>query len=157
MNGKTISITLGITIVVIVGMMFLSTIENSTEHPIEELESLATCLTDNGAIFYGAYWCAHCQAQKKMFGSASELLPYIECSTDDPQKQNPVCEEAMIQSYPTWEFADGGLLLGEVPLQQLAQRAECTFMGVEPVIEEEVVEEVVEVEEDSSTTTEETE
>jgi len=136
MNTRIISITLIFTFLVIGGMVYLSTLEGSTEHPIEELEKLATCLTDNGAKFYGAYWCGHCQSQKRMFGTAVDLLPYIECSTDDPQVQNPICEEAMITSYPTWEFADGGLLLGEVPLAQLANRAECTFMGVEPTIEE---------------------
>jgi thiol-disulfide isomerase/thioredoxin len=29
-------------------------------------DEFAKCLTDNGAKFYGAFWCPHCQAQKKM-------------------------------------------------------------------------------------------
>ena len=121
MSTKAITITLVVTFLVIGGMVFLSTLETKTEFSQDELDSLAMCLTENNAKFYGAYWCAHCQAQKRMFGSAVEFLPYIECATDNPQVQNPICVDAAITSYPTWEFEDGGLLLGEVPLPQLAQ------------------------------------
>ena len=32
-----------------------------------ELDQFALCLGDKGAVFYGAFWCPHCQNQKKMF------------------------------------------------------------------------------------------
>src|SRR3989344_8083454 len=43
------------------------------------LDEFARCLKDRGAIFYGAFWCPHCQNQKTMFGRSSRLLPYVEC------------------------------------------------------------------------------
>ena len=31
-------------------------------------DALAQCLTAKGVKMYGAYWCSHCQNQKKAFG-----------------------------------------------------------------------------------------
>lgn len=91
------------------------------------LDTLAQCIADSGATFYGAFWCPHCQAQKEMFGKSSELLPYLECSTPDGQGQLPVCEDAGIEGYPTWEFADGERLSGVVELDTLAERTGCAL------------------------------
>ena len=33
-------------------------------------DSFAQCLTDNGAVMYGTYWCSYCNAQKGDFGDA---------------------------------------------------------------------------------------
>jgi thiol-disulfide isomerase/thioredoxin len=90
-------------------------------------DTFATCLKDKGAIFYGAFWCPHCQAEKKLFGSSVKLLPYVECSNPDGQSQNQTCNDKKITGYPTWEFADGSRLSGEVPLQQLADKTSCTL------------------------------
>jgi hypothetical protein len=88
-------------------------------------DSFAQCLTQKGAKFYGAFWCPHCQNQKKMFGSAATYLPYVECSTPDGQGQMQECADAKIKSYPTWVFADGAVESGEVTLQTLAARTSC--------------------------------
>ena len=88
-------------------------------------DNFATCLEDKGAVFYGAFWCSHCQAQKKLFGSSQKLLPYIECSTIDGQSQTQACIDKKISSYPTWEFTDGSRLNGEIPLAQLAEKTSC--------------------------------
>ena len=91
------------------------------------LDTFAQCLKDNGAIFYGAFWCPHCQAQKRMFGNSSQLLPYVECSTPDGQNQLQVCIDKEVQQYPTWDFADGSRLTVEVPLAQLAEKTGCVL------------------------------
>ncbi len=91
------------------------------------LDSFATCLKAKGATFYGAFWCPHCQAQKKLFGSSVKLLPYVECSTADGSGQTQVCIDKKIASYPTWEFADMSRLTGEIPLAQLAEKTSCTL------------------------------
>jgi|SRR3989344_1088281 len=91
------------------------------------LEPFAQCLKDKGATFYGAFWCPHCQAQKRLFGTSAKLLPYVECSTSDGQGQLQVCKDKEIQQYPTWEFVDGSRLTGEVPLAQLAEKTECVL------------------------------
>ncbi len=88
-------------------------------------DTFAQCLTDKGVIFYGAFWCPHCQATKRMFGASARLLPYKECSTPDAQGQLQVCTDAQVQSYPTWVFPDGSRLTGEQTLQALAEKSTC--------------------------------
>jgi len=90
-----------------------------------QYDTFTQCLKDKGAVFYGAFWCPHCQAQKKMFGSSVKLLPYVECSTLDGKAQLPECTEKKITGYPTWEFADGSRMSGEVPLADLAVKTAC--------------------------------
>ena len=90
-------------------------------------DAFATCLKDKGAVFYGSFWCPHCQAEKKLFGVSQKLLPYVECSTPDGQSQMQICTDNKITSYPTWTFADGTSLNGEIPLQQLADKTSCVL------------------------------
>lgn len=90
-----------------------------------QYDSFAQCISDSGAKFYGAWWCPHCNSQKKEFGSSAKYLPYIECSTKDGKSQLQVCTDAGIDGYPTWEFADGTRLSGEVSMQVLASKTGC--------------------------------
>jgi thiol-disulfide isomerase/thioredoxin len=94
-------------------------------------DTFATCLKDKGAIFYGAFWCPHCQEQKKLFGSSVKLLPYVECSTADGQGQLQVCKDKNITSYPTWKLADGTNIPNEnsagVTLETLAAKTSCVL------------------------------
>lgn len=90
-----------------------------------KLDDFAQCLENKGAKFYGAFWCAHCQDQKKAFGSSKQYIPYIECSTPDGTKQEQVCKDAGIEGYPTWTFADGSSLSGNQPLEVLASKTQC--------------------------------
>jgi len=93
-----------------------------------KLDSFAQCLGDKGAQFYGAFWCTHCQDQKAMFGRSAKLLPYIECSTSDGQNQTETCQQANIEGYPTWQFADGSREAGLFSLDQLAQKTGCQLL-----------------------------
>lgn len=90
-------------------------------------DTFAQCLKDKGAVFYGAFWCPHCQAQKKMFGTSASLLPYVECSTLDGSGQTQACIDKKVNSYPTWEFIDGSRLNGEIALTQLAEKTGCVI------------------------------
>ena len=110
-------------IIVVIGIGFVA---NKAQAP-NKLDGFAQCLATNGAEFYGAFWCPHCQAQKKMFGSAKKYLPYIECSTPDGQSQLPVCTEKKVEGYPTWIFKDGSRLTGEIPLATLAEKTQCSL------------------------------
>ncbi len=89
------------------------------------LDNFTTCLGEKGATFYGAFWCPHCQNQKKLFGRSSRLLPYEECSTPDGKSQLSRCNEKKIEGYPTWEFKDGSRKSGEVSLNDLAEATGC--------------------------------
>ena len=90
-----------------------------------KLDSFAQCLKSSGTIFYGAFWCPHCQRTKAMFGSAAQYLPYIECSNPDGQSQTQICIDKKIESYPTWVFPDGAILTGEHSLQELSTASKC--------------------------------
>lgn len=90
-----------------------------------QYDAFAKCLNDKGAVFYGAFWCPHCQNQKAMFGKSQKLLPYVECSTADGKAQTQICKDKNIIGYPTWEFADGSRESGEVSLQVLSQKTSC--------------------------------
>jgi hypothetical protein len=90
-------------------------------------DAFATCLKDKGAIFYGAFWCPHCVNNKELFGSSKTLLPYVECSTPDGKDQTQICKDQKITGYPTWKFADGTELSGEVQLVTLAEKTACVL------------------------------
>lgn len=90
-------------------------------------DTFATCLKDSGAIFYGAFWCPHCQKQKALFGTSASKLPYVECSTPDGNGQLQVCIEKEIKNYPTWVFSDGSIQTGELSLQTLSEKTSCAL------------------------------
>ena len=89
------------------------------------IAAFAQCLKDQGVIFYGAFWCPHCQNEKALFGVSKRLLPYVECSTSDGRGQLPICQEKLIMNYPTWEFADKSRETGEVQLAKLSEKTGC--------------------------------
>ena len=111
-----------VAILIIAGIFFL--IAQKNREP-GELDEFAVCLKDKGAVFYGAFWCSHCQNQKKFFGNSARLLSYVECSTPDGGGTLDVCKQKNVESYPTWEFADGSREVGEVSLQRLAEKTGC--------------------------------
>jgi hypothetical protein len=90
-----------------------------------KLDTFATCLKSSGATFYGAFWCPHCQNQKAMFGRSAKLLPYVECSTPDGNGRLPICDEAGVEGYPTWEFADGSREGGVLTVEHLSEKTSC--------------------------------
>ncbi len=89
-------------------------------------DTVAQCIADSGATFYGTFWCPHCQATKALFGKSAKLLPYVECSQPNGKGQLPICEEAGIKGYPTWRFADGTELSGERTMAELAAKTNCS-------------------------------
>lgn len=93
----------------------------------DKYDAFASCIKDSGTVFYGAFWCLHCQNQKAEFGRSARLLSYVECSTADSQGQTQICIDKGIKSYPTWEFKDGSREYGEVPLETLAKKTGCVL------------------------------
>ena len=118
---KRTIIWIAIVALIIAGAVYL--VRGSSEPG--KLDAFASCLSEKGATFYGAFWCPHCQSQKKMFGSSEKLLSYVECSAPNGQAQLPVCTEKKIEGYPTWEFADGSRETGELSLSRLAGKTGC--------------------------------
>ncbi len=83
--------------------------------------ALAQHLTQIGAKMYGAYWCPHCQDQKKLFGKeAVKQIPYVECDPGGANSQASLCQSEGVKGYPTWKI-NGQTYSGTQTLQQLAQ------------------------------------
>jgi hypothetical protein len=93
----------------------------------DRLDAFSRCLSEKGAKMYGAYWCPHCADQKEMFGSSEQYLPYIECGIKGSHTLNPVCTQANIKNFPTWEFADGTRVEGAHSLEFLGQTTGCAL------------------------------
>ncbi|MDO8581625.1 MAG: hypothetical protein Q7S16_02005 [bacterium] len=93
-----------------------------------EYDAFAQCLTDKGVMMYGAWWCPHCQNQKKLFGSSFKNIKYIECAAAGSSNgQTLECENAKITGYPTWVFADGPRVEGEISFATLRDRTACVL------------------------------
>lgn len=114
-------------LIVIVGLLFFFKQDNSpaTNEPVlSAYDTFGTCLANAGAKFYGAFWCPHCQDQKKLFRD-SKTIPYVECSTEDGEGQTQICIDEGITGYPTWKFADGAIMNGAQQLSVLANKTNC--------------------------------
>jgi cyclophilin family peptidyl-prolyl cis-trans isomerase len=84
-----------------------------------DLVAFAKALTDAGHKFYGSPSCSACVAQKERFGDGAEHLPFVDVTTASGQ---PIGERFGIQWLPTWVFADGSRVIGDVPLENLSER-----------------------------------
>lgn len=58
-------------------------------------DGFAKCLTDKGAVMYGATWCQYTKTQKKMFGKSMKYIDYRDYS-----------ENKDVRITPTWYFKD---------------------------------------------------
>ena len=120
-NIKWVGVAI-LAVVVVIAVMLL--LPKSSASKYKNLDVFAQCLTEKGAVMYGAYWCSHCKAQKQAFGTAFKSIKYIEC-TEDPKS----CEIAGIQGYPTGKVGDE-VLIGEQPLEFLAEKPQCLLEKV---------------------------
>jgi len=120
-HGKIVLLSIAAAIIIFVGFGVWNRAQPG------KYDGFAQCLADEGAIFYGAFWCPHCQEQKAMFGNSEDLLPYQECSTPSGQDQLAVCDEAGVTGYPTWKFANGTTLSGTQTLATLSAQTNCTL------------------------------
>jgi hypothetical protein len=117
-------VTLGAIILVVGGLVYLNRQQSAAPG---QYDKLAQCLTDKGVKFYGAYWCPHCAEQKRILGSSMKHIDYVECGLPNNQQgQTQACNDAKIESYPTWVFPDGSRLTGEQQPKALADKAGCS-------------------------------
>ena len=82
------------------GEKTMQTLASSTECVLptnKNYDEFAKCLTQKGAVMYGAEWCPHCKDQKAAFGDSFKYINYVECP-DNTQ----LCIDKGIQGYPTW-------------------------------------------------------
>jgi glutaredoxin len=91
------------------------------------LDGFAKCLATKQTTMYGAYWCPHCADQKQMFESSFQYVPYVECGVPGSRDEAPVCKDAGIKHFPTWQFADGERQEGTLALQTLGAKTGCSL------------------------------
>ncbi|MGV8087251.1 MAG: peptidylprolyl isomerase [Candidatus Woesearchaeota archaeon] len=107
---------------------YLTKLDNSnTSLPtVNNFDAFAKCITANGAKFYGAYWCSHCNNQKTLFGDSMKYIQYVECAVEgQPQVQTSECTAAGISGYPTW-IINGKSYPGEQTMANLAKLTGCS-------------------------------
>ncbi len=92
-------------IAIIIVVIGIGLVVNKVQGP-DKYDGFAQSLKANGAEFYGAFWCPHCQAQKALFGNSKKYLPYIECSNPD-KSSTQICIDKKIENFPTWMFKNG--------------------------------------------------
>ena len=91
------------------------------------LDTFAKCLADKKTTMYGSFLCAHCDDQKKLFGSSFRYVPYVECSVRGSRQMTFPCIAAQIRYTPTWIFADNERRTGLQPLKDLSAKTGCTL------------------------------
>jgi hypothetical protein len=115
---KTLKKYTGIIVFAVVVLIAVLLVIKSNTKPGTSAD-FAQCLTDNGAVMYGAYWCSHCNAQKSDFGDSFEHINYVECA-DDTER----CTADGIEGFPTWVI-DGQKYQGKQSLKMLGQLTGC--------------------------------
>ena len=135
-NNTNIKVFVSVIIILILGVIGTVLVQSKNANaPVVpgKYDALVQCIKDSGATFYGAFWCPHCQGQKKAFGSSASLLPYVECSTPDGNGQTQICIDNKITGYPTWILKDGTRIPDDSPtgagvkLETLAAKTGCTL------------------------------
>lgn len=103
-DKKTLAIRIFLFALIVVAIVVIMRVVVKASMVTGKYDSFATCLVKKDLKFFGAFWCPHCQAQKREFGGSAKLLPYIECSTPDGQGVKPICQDNKIEGYPTWVY-----------------------------------------------------
>lgn len=117
-------IIIGIAIILSIGIIIFAVINNSNKI-IKNYDKFAQCLTDKGAVMYGAEWCAHCKEQKAVLGNSFRLINYAGCP-DNTQ----FCIDKGIQGYPTWLIGTSTKLEGfdkNKTMQELSDATGCVL------------------------------
>ena len=103
-----------VTVLVAVGLFALTAPATAYQ------QEVARHLSATGARFYGAFWCSACREQKRLFGSAADELPYVECDVRGPGARPDLCTQAGVRAYPTWVI-QGTRHEGVTPPETLAR------------------------------------
>ncbi len=109
---------IGLLILGTLGVIFLQ--PPKTTIPSTKYDEFAQCLASQKLTMYGAVWCSHCQAQKALFGSSFQYVPYVEC-TENPDR----CVAEGITGYPKWIDEKGTKYEGEQSLEKLGEISGC--------------------------------
>ncbi len=116
-NNKTLLASMSIVMIVVISVsVYLS---SGTMAQDGHYDEFAQCLTERGAVMYGAEWCRYCKRQKEMFGSSFEFINYVECPEDQQ-----ICDQEGVKGYPTW-IINGEVYRGLQDFSTLATATGC--------------------------------
>ncbi|KKT17685.1 MAG: hypothetical protein UV98_C0003G0006 [Parcubacteria group bacterium GW2011_GWB1_43_6] len=87
--------------------------------------SFAQCLTAKSMKFYGSKNCSWCDKEKELFGISFQYINYIECIDSATGGLTKTCQDAKIESFPTWQLPGGKMESGFKTLEQLAETSGC--------------------------------
>ncbi len=116
------AVIVAIAVIVVTALLFWPT----NKGPAKNYDKFAQCLSEKGAVEYGAYWCGHCKEQKEMFGDSFKFINYVECDAGGKNARPELCEQAGITGYPTW-IINGKRLSGLQKFETLAAETNCTL------------------------------
>jgi glutaredoxin len=119
---KYIVIAIVILILVVGGYLIFA---GGARYDQDDMDEFARCLTENGVVMYGAFWCPHCAKTKKKFGSSFKYINYVECDPRGDDEQSELCIEKEIDKYDTWEFGDGSRIISEPSFEILSGKSGC--------------------------------
>ena len=119
---RTTVVIAAIIVVAVACVYYFARIRGATRY-----DDFASCLAQKQVKMYGLYWCTHCAEQKELFGSSFQHVTYIECGIKGSRDEAPVCKDAGVKNFPTWEFPDGSRKEGAQPLQVLSDKTGCTL------------------------------
>lgn len=84
------------------------------------LDAFAKCTASKGLTMYGAVWCSHCAAQKKLFSDSFQYVNYVECPDNIK-----LCTDKGVSGFPTWIDSAGKKYEGEQSLDTIALITGC--------------------------------
>ena len=123
---KKLSILLLVTTIVLAtGCGGAQSVTGEEGYTPAELEEIAKCMTEKGAIMYGSISCPHCSDQKARFGDAIKFINYLECNAYESPEDAKICIEKGIEALPTWDLPNGERILGNHPISELTEKAGC--------------------------------
>ncbi len=95
---KQIAIIVGFFAIIFV-LIFVFSDRSSSNITNNKYDIFARCLTEKGAVMYGAEACSHCKDQKQTLGGSFKYIKYVECSKD-----TKLCLDKGVEAFPTWLF-----------------------------------------------------
>ena len=112
-------------ILLLVAFVFCLPTACADSKSVTPVERFAQCLTEKKAVMYGAFWCTHCDDQKKLFGDAWKHVTYVECAVKGTRQRTEECTRLNIVRTPTWIFANGERKEGMLTFEELSRRTGC--------------------------------
>lgn len=110
-------------------LLVIAACSSAPRYTRESVDALAKCITANGGVEYGAFWCPKCAQVKKNFGSSFQYIKYVECDPKGKDEQSELCLQKGVDKYATFIFNDDpnkeNWLVGVPTFEELAAKSGC--------------------------------